>query len=231
MRFLVFLATFVCLALPVRAEDAHRTLTVSGRGEVATSPDMAMLSVGVESSDITARGAMEANATVMANLFAAIYSEKSIEGRDIRTSAFSLAPQRELRRNASNDEPRIIGYTAGNTVTIRIRDLASIGPLLDAVIRSGANRIHSISFGLQDSSDLLDQARALAVSDALRKASLYAEAAGVKVGRVLSISETGAGMPMLRGMSVAQTEMAIAVPVEAGELSLTAQVQVVMEIE
>ncbi|MGR3343958.1 MAG: SIMPL domain-containing protein [Paracoccaceae bacterium] len=230
MRFLVFLATFVCLALPVRAEDAHRTLTVSGRGEVVTAPDMATVSMGVETSDITARGAMEANAAVMAKLIAAI-RDKSIQARDIRTSALSLAPQWELRRNASNDEPRIIGYTAGNTVTIRIRDLASVGPILDAVIRSGANRIHSISFGLQDSSEVLDQTRALAVSDALRKASLFADAAGVKVGRVLSISESDAGMPMPRGMSLAQAEMAIAVPVEAGELSLTAQVQVVMEIE
>ncbi|MGR3344950.1 MAG: SIMPL domain-containing protein [Paracoccaceae bacterium] len=230
MRFLVIFATLVCLALPVRAEDGHRTVTVSGRGEVVTAPDMATLSMGVETSDITARGAMEANAAAMAKLIAAI-RDKSIEARDIRTSALSLAPRWELRRNASDDEPRIIGYTAGNTVTIRIRDLASIGPVLDAVIRSGANRIHSISFGLQDSNEVLDQTRALAVSDALRKASLFAEAAGVKVGRVLSISESGAGMPTIRGMSVARAEMVIAVPVEAGELSHTAQVQLVMEIE
>lgn len=218
------------LVLPLRAEESIRTITVSGRGEVTVSPDMATVSLGVETVATTAREAMEANSVSMARIIDAIRGH-GIEARDIQTSSLSLNPRWEQIRNPSNDAPRIIGYTASNGVTIRVRDLEKVGLVLDAVTRIGANRIHSISFGLQDNSEPMDKARVLAVREAMRKAALYAQAAEVTLGGVVSIEES-VSVPRFQGLGgVVRMELAQSVPVEAGELSLSALVRIVVQIE
>ncbi len=117
-------------------------------------------------------------------------------------------------------------------MTVRVRDLDKLGPILTAVVASGANSVDGLSFTVSDTNEKLDEARKEAVADARRKADLYATAAGVKLGRILSISEDGVSIP--RPYAVRSEKMmamsSAPVPVEAGEETLSATVNIVWEI-
>jgi uncharacterized protein len=126
----------------------------------------------------------------------------------------------------------MIGYQAGNDVRVRVRDLNRLGVLLDALVTAGSNQLQGISFAIDDTTALLDQARDRAVQDARRKAERYAAAAGVQVGRVLSISEAGAEIPRpLMRMAAAEMDMGSSVPIASGEQELGVSVNVVYELE
>jgi len=164
-------------------------------------------------------------------LLASLLKEAGIEPRDIQTSQLSLNPRWE-RRNNNNNPPRIVGYEALNTVIVRVRDLGAVGAILDVLTQTGANRINQISFGIQKPRPHKDEARRLAVADARTKAELYAQAAGVELGPIISISENGSN-PQPRAMArmgVASME-ASTVPVAAGEMGLRATVTLVFALE
>jgi len=145
---------------------------------------------------------------------------------DIQTNQLSLFPQWERR----NTTAQIIGYQAQNQVSITVRDLTALGTLLDLLSRAGANNIQSISFDIMDATAAKNQARELAIADARARAALYATAANVPLGKVLSISETGARIPQAMAMGRAQMEMAASVPIEQGSMTINAQINMVFEI-
>jgi hypothetical protein len=128
--------------------------------------------------------------------------------------------------------PEIIGYAVRNTLTVRIRDLEETGAILDKAVTLGANTISGPSFTVADPSELQDLARKAAMRDALRKADLYAEAAGVSLERILRIDEVGgyAPQPMAMAREMKVQSYDASVPIESGELSMTAQVSVSWEI-
>ena len=158
-------------------------------------------------------------ARVMARLEAS-----GIAARDIQTSALSVRPQWRRSRSADAEAPEISGFEASTQVTVRLRDLAALGPLLDAVAQDGANMIQGISFGLQDPVPHEDSARKAAVAEARRKAALYAEAAGVALGPITSIEEHGGAVAPRMMRAEADAFAGGAVPVAAGEISLSARV-------
>ena len=211
------------------AQDIERRITVTGIGEVYVAPDMATISLGVSSFHEKASDAMRINSTAMNKIFTHLKTA-NIEPRDIQTTQLSLNPRWD-RRNNSNTQPRIIGYEALNTLTVRVRELESVGTVLDVLTKAGANRINHISFDVQKPRPHKDEARKNAVADARVKAELYAQAAGVELGKVIYINENG-GNPQPRTM--ARMEMAMAsdaVPVAAGELGLRSTVTIVFEIK
>lgn len=233
--FRALLAAAACSALlPVAAlaqeaaDDPARTISVTGSGEVAIKPDMATLSVGVRHEAATAREALDKMTAgigpVLERLIAA-----GIPDSDIQTGALGLDPIYEYPEYG---QPRVTGFAAYTSLTVVVRDVGIVGQVLDAAVSDGANTLGGISFGLADPAQALDLARVQAVADARARAELYAGAAGVELGDVLTLTEAGGYAP--QPMYDMRAEMAMAsapVPVAAGEVTVSAQVSVVYEIE
>lgn len=229
MRMFPALATAIVLALPAAAETVPATIAVTGEGKVDMAPDMAMLSLGVTSQADTAAAALKANSDGLSGALDRLKAA-GIEDRDIQTSGLSLHPN--IDYSSSGREPQVRGYTASNMLTVRLRDLSVLGQTLDAVVTQGANTLNGLSFGLQNPDEATDEARRRAVADAAHKAALYAEAAGVTLGRIVTISEQGNyGGPQPMMMAEARfAKDAGSVPVASGEISIGATISVVYEI-
>jgi uncharacterized protein YggE len=223
------------LSLPAFAAD-DAVISISGMGEVSAAPDTAFINSGVTTQGATAREALDANTKAMNDLMATL-KEAGIEARDIQTSGFSVSPNYVYSdaRDANGYQlpPKINGYQVFNTVNVRIRDLATLGAVLDKQVNVGANTINGITFSVADPSKLYDQARKAAFADAKEKASLYAEAAGETLGDLRSISENqGYDQPQPYTMKAMDTAAASApVPVATGELSFSINVQVTWSVD
>lgn len=230
MRFLA-LSLLLATSLSCQASDtiasSPRLISVSGEGVVTAVPDMASISVGVTTQAKDATSALAANNRAMAALFE-VLDDFDIAANDRQSSGFNVYPRYD-RPADGRSASEITSYVVSNQLTIRLRDIDRLGDLLAAVVESGSNQLGSLAFGNTDSDRLLDEARTRAVANARHKASLYAEAAGGKLGHVVSITEGGASppVPMMRGAMMA--EMA-AVPVAAGENEYRAVVNVVFEL-
>jgi uncharacterized protein len=205
------------------AEKLNRLVTVTGEATVTATPDTAVIRIGVSSQGKTARAASDANAKDMTAVLAAI-NESGIAGRDVQTSWLSLQPQYDPNKTGA---ARLIGFQANNQVTVKIRDIGKLPAVLDRAIAAGANEMSGIEFVVSEQSKLLDKARAEAIADAHRKAELYANAAGMKVGRVMAISEEGS-VPLQRAFQPMRA--GAAAPIAPGEQSLRAVVTVSYEL-
>ncbi len=223
-RLKIFAFVFAVLGSPLAAEDKVSTITVHGRGEVAAAPDMATITLGAEAQAKTADAALTATSKATAEVLD-ILRGAGVAETDMQTSDLSLNPVWDNRRYEDNRPPRVVGYNASNTLRVRVRELGQLGTILDAVVKGGATTFRGLSFGLQEPEPLADLARLDAVDDARRKANLYAQAAGVSLGPVISIVE-GGGVAAPVNMRVAEMAMA-AVPVAEGEVSTMAQVTIV----
>jgi len=210
------------------AEETQRTITVSGRGEISVRPDIAHVETGVVTQAKTAADALTANTQSMQSVFNALKT-MGIEDRDIRTSQFSInAVYTQMERGQPN---QITGYRASNLVTVTIRNLDTIGEALDTLVTMGSNELRGIRFSVDKPGPLLDAARADAVKDALRKAKIYVSAAGVALGQIITINESGSHSPQPMYARAMSMEMDSAVPVAAGEQTLSAGVNLVIAIE
>lgn len=217
----------------IQNEDGQfiRRVTVMGKGEVSGSPDTAHVNIGVETEDKQAEEAMEEN-NIRATEIISSLKEIGVEDKDIQTSNFSI-------HSIHDDKGRkVTGYRVNNIVSVTIRDLEKAGELLDEVVKVGANNIHGMSFSVEDPSELLEEARAKAMENAKEKASQLAEGGDTEVGKVLSITEGGGSQVVFDrvdyglGMGSARMESAEPrAPVQPGEQTFTAQVQVTFELE
>jgi uncharacterized protein len=208
--------------------EASRQISVSGTGTVELAPDMATVRIGVSHQDEVAATAMQQTSDAVAAMLARL-TALGIEGRDMQTAGLSLNP---VWRDSPDQQgqPRQWGFEATNLVSLRLRDIAALGTVLDALVSNGANRLEGVSFGLQDPDSTMDEARRLAVADARRKAELFAAAAGVTLGPVISLTENGMGIPRPMMMEMAAMR-ADSVPVAAGEVGISASVQMVFALE
>lgn len=216
-------------ALPLRAQDIAPRLTVTGTGEVGAAPDLARFDAGATAEAATAAAALAATSAAMTDI-RAVLDGAGIAPADIRTTALSLSPVWSNSYGSGSGKPRITGFQARNQVTVTLRDLAALGPLLDDLATAGANQLGTIRFDLSDEAAALDAARVAAVADARRKAALYAGAAGVTLGPLIRLAE---GTPRIDRPMMA--EMALAadsrgVPVSEGTLTLRADVTLVYAI-
>jgi uncharacterized protein YggE len=211
------------------ADAAFRatTLSLSASGEVKATPDMATITLGVQTEAPTAQAAMAQNAGRMSRITAALRAQ-GLAGEDIQTSDISLSARYDYQQN---QPPKLRGYQASNTVSITVHDVARLGRTLDAVTAAGANEISGVGFGLKDPGAAENQARLKAVQALQAKAQLYAGATGYKVARLVNLSEGGGYVPqpprplaMRAGYAKAET------PVEAGELTVRIDVTGMYEL-
>jgi len=203
-------------------------LSVSAQAEAKRVPDVATISAGVVTQAADANAAMRANAVQMDKVMAAIKAA-GIAERDIQTSGINLNPQYKY---VENQEPTITGYQANNTVNLKVRDIGKLGKVLDALVASGANQVNGPSFEIDQPEEAYDEARRGALEKAQARAAMYAKTLGLRVRRIVSISE-GAGfqpprpMPMM-AMARGKAEMDTAV--SPGETTLSANLDVVFEL-
>ena len=220
----------------VTIAPGNTLLTVSADGRSVRTPDLAVFTAGVTSQAKTAGAALSANAADMNRVVAAL-KRAGIADRDIQTSNLSLNPiyAPPIQRpdgQYEQQEQRIIGYNATNTVTVRQRKLSEFGRVIDTLVEAGANQVNGPSFQMDEPDAATDEARLEAMKKARARAELYAKAAGLRVVRILSISESGGynpGPPVVFARMAADSEAAPS-PVAAGEIQLNANVTVMFEL-
>ena len=223
---IVFLSLTACSALP-GGDKTVRQITASGQGKVYLTPDVAFVQIGVESrSDQVANALSENNAQTES--VSSTLQELGVEAKDIQTSAFNIFPQQEY-----NQLGEMTGtvYVVNNTVYVTVRDLQSLGKLLDAVVRSGANNIYGIQFDVQDKAKAISEARKLAINDAKANAQEIAAAADIELGDLITLNvyNMGGPVPMFDGKGGAGFDASV--PVSAGQLTMTMNADLTYEIK
>ncbi|MEQ8380346.1 SIMPL domain-containing protein [Parvibaculum sp.] len=222
------------IALAQDKDEAPRTITITGEGEVSAAPDIAYVETGVVTEGKTAAEALAANTAAMEQVFEGL-EEAGIEKKDMQTSQFSVYPVYEQVKNDDNrpQTPKIGGYRVQNQLTVKVRDLDNLGAILDKVVTLGSNQLSGIRFSIDEPKPLMNEARKEAVKDAVDKAKLYAGAAGVALGEIMSISESGYSMPQpfyAKDMAMSMRAESAPVPMAAGEQTISANVTLVIKI-
>lgn len=231
----LFAFGLVATACSSQAEDTdapQRTVTVTGHGEARAAPDIAHLSAGVRTQAADAKAALAANTAEMNKVFVAM-RQAGIADKDMQTSNVSVRPLYASHPpgQPQTEPAKIIGYQVSNTVNVVVRDLSKLGTDLDAFVGAGANQLYGVSFDIANPDPLLDKAREAAVKDAMRKADLLTKAAGVKLGKLLTMSESSSSGPVPK-LALARAAMEAApVPTAAGEQSVEARVNLTFAIE
>lgn len=215
-------AAAILLPVTVSASDPRLpVVSVTGVGQVSAVPDMARIDMGVTQENAVAAEAIQAAATRAADILAKL-DDADIDEKDVQTSAVTLSPVWS-QASSSDNGPEITGFRATISMSVRVRELGRLGEILDAVVADGANQLGGIRFALQNPETTLNEARKKAVADAQAKAALYAEAAGVELGHILSIvDQTGGVRPESMAMASARDA---SVPIAAGEVTFTARIQ------
>ncbi len=229
MKRLILLLLGLLLASTFSAsadENNVSKLMVQGEGKINAAPDMVTIVLGVETHNASAAGAAAENALLMNETVNALF-DMGIAKKDIQTSRYSLttAPQEEPK--TSTEKPKPPEFIATNQVTVNLNDTSAVGKILDAAVAVGSNSIQDVIFDIRNPQPEKDQALALAIKDARRKAGVAATAGGVKLGKVLEITEGyGSVVPAARSAVFAN----IGTPIQPGEMEITSSVTVTYEV-
>lgn len=212
---------------PMMSSDGT-LLSVSAGAEARRVPDVATISAGVVTQAVDANAAMRANATQMDKVMGAIKAA-GIAERDIQTSGLSLNPQYKY---VENQNPTIIGYQASNNVNLKVRDIGKLGKVLDALVASGANQVNGPGFEIDQPEPAYDEARRGALEKAQARATMYAKTLGMRVRRIVNISEGGGFRPPVPMPMVAMAKSMdrVETAVSPGETTLSVNLDVVFEL-
>ncbi|MBC2778728.1 SIMPL domain-containing protein [Parasphingopyxis marina] len=232
---LLALAASCALAAPAAAQTADIPLAIEGTrldivatGESRQVPDLAIVNAGVVTEAPTAAAAFAENNRRMAAVFSAL-RRAGIEERDIQTASINLNARYDY---SDRSEPQLLGYTASNQLSVRFRDVERAGTIIDTLVGQGVNQINGPSLEVDEPEAALDEARRDAISRARARAELYAQAAGMRVERIVAISETGAARPPMpmanRAMAMAESDTAL--QIAPGEQRLSATLSVTFEL-
>ena len=226
---------FIGASFAQAAEEARSIISVTGTGTGKAVPDMALISLGVQRQAKTAREALSQNNQAMAAVIAAL-KKSAIDDKDVQTSGFNIQPRYQYYQQSSTGDqrpPRIVGYIVSNQLTIRIRDLAKLGDVIDKTVSLGVNSGGNIRFLTQNPEEVLAKAREEAMANAILKATTLTKAAGVGLGKILTINENSGrqGPRPMRQLAMARPASADSVPIAAGENSYQVNVQVSWEIK
>lgn len=226
------LSAFIAFVLtrpdPSADVTAMRQITVVGLGEAKVAPDTAKIQIGIETNAPTAEEALAQNSTRTQTVIDQIKAS-GIEEKDIQTSSFGVSAHYD-------DESRTIThYTVTDTVIVTVRDVRQTGDLLDRAVQAGANRIYGITFEIGDTQALEVQTRDKAMADARSRAEQYARASGATLGSVLAMTENPIGIDQVFrtvnwGLSAGAASPSMSVPVQPGEQSVVARIEVTYEL-
>ena len=233
---IAFAFVYIVQTAGIQAEETNHTLSVTGLGKVAIAPDMAIVTASVVRQAETAKQALDANTAAMNKVLSAL-RKAGLEERDIQTSNFNIYPRYQhtkRNKNGVQEPPKIVGYEVTNGLTIRIRDIATTGEILDRIVSLGINSGGNIQFTNADPAMHLKKARTAAVKDAMAKAETIVAAAGVELGAIKSITENGSQprpVPIRQMRAEALVADAATVPIAGGENEYRVQVHISWEID
>ncbi len=212
----------------ISSSAALPQISVSATGASQVAPDIASVSAGVVTQGKIAAEAMAANSELMNAVFAEL-SEAKIERKNIATSQLSLQPRYDY---SNRQAPRITAYEARNTVTVKTENLEQVGPMIDALIAAGLNNINQVQFSVKDPKSAQESARSEAIKDARKKAQNMAKAAGVELGDLQSLSESGGYSPQPQyRLEMSMAADAAPTPVAPGEQNISVTVNMVYAIK
>lgn len=221
-------------AVSAQAGQNDRTLYVRGEAEISVAPDIAYVTLGVESQGPTAEAAQKQNSRSMSTVVDAI-TRSGIAREDLQTYGYNLFPVRTYDKAAGHD--KLTGYRASNLIRVTVRHLDSVGKLIDQTVKAGATNVEGISFSVADKTQWENQAIEQAIARARAKAEVMAKASGVSLGRPTLVSDASVDVqpPVLYGQMKAAAFLAgsqdtASTPVEAGKIKVTATVQMAFEI-
>jgi hypothetical protein len=204
------------------------TLDISATANVKRAPDIAYITAGVNEEAKTAVAAMAAQAEAMTSMMNALKSA-GVADKDMQTSNISLNPVydyvEETDANGRRNGKQVLrGYSASNQLTVKVTNLDGLGETLDSLVAAGGNTFSGLNFALEDASDARDEARA----------ELYAEAVGMRVSRIVNVSESGgyepSPAPMGRMMAMSESSDMASTPISGGEIGYSAQVNIRFEL-
>lgn len=226
---LVMVAALSACATGNSSQIATRTISVSGNGQIYITPDVAYITIGVQSQAPKVTDALNEN-NAQAKAISDALLALGVDAKDIQTSAFNIYPQQNYNPDGT---PQAIVYMVQNSVFITVRDLNKLGTILDNVVRSGANTVNSISFDVLDKTAALSEARTKAIENARKTAEELAAAAGVTLGplQTLNVYSNGGSAPLydVKGMGGARD--ANIVPISTGQLIISVDATLMYEIK
>jgi len=212
----------------VGQNSSQAVIIVTGEGEVIVVPDIGYINVGVRSQGETVSEAIATNNSMAKSIQASLL-EQGVEEKDIQTSNFNVYQQSDYDYNGN---PTNIYYSVENTVNVTVREIDKMGAILDASARGGANNIYGVYFDVMDKSDALYTARLLAVQSAQTQALELASAAGVELGKMISVDSTTTSPEPFYGYGMGGGGgMADSVPIASGQIPVSAQVQLTFAIK
>ncbi len=238
---------FVSAATPLLASPAamtmnhnsiqpETTLQINAEAKINMAPDIAYITAGVTEERTSAGEAMTAQAAAMNGVFAAL-EKAGVTKKDMQTSGLSLYPRYDYlevkqRDGSTRGEQKLAGYVANNNITARVRNLNTLGATIDSLVKAGGNTFSGVSFAIENDKEIKNQARTQAMKEAIAKAELYAQASGLKVARIVTISEGYEYSPQPQMMARAEMAMdsGAPTPIAGGEVGVTASVSVLFEL-
>ena len=213
----------------ISSAPAQKQIRVMGQALVTVRPDIARVQLGVQTYAAELDEAVAGNNARTGAVLQAL-TASGIADRDMRTSAFSVSPQRDYSKEDGSRE--IVGYWVSNTISVTMRDLDLVGAVLQAAVTAGANNVNGLVFTLEDFGPARQQARIAAVNDAAMRAATLTQAAGATLGAVLTIDEINVGGTSYQRVDMEKDAAASgSVPVAPGELDVSVQVAVVYALD
>lgn len=228
---LAALALGGCTTKVVTSDGATplNTVTAAGAGTASAAPDEAEMTFGVTNRADKADDALKLSTDKAKAIIDAV-KKAGVDDKDVQTAAISVYP--EYANQTEGKTPQITGYTATISVRAKIRNVDKVGDVIGAAVDVGANEIGGPTFMIGDDSDARDAAIEQAIEDAKRRAETMAKAAGKSLGAIIAVSETGTtAIPYYSERSAVADTMAAGVPIEPGQLDVTANVTVVFELK
>ena len=231
-RILLTLVLLLTLVTAAQAQETYRALTVTGSGSATGAPDLALVRLGVQTSDEDVLAAFTRSNAVTARIIEALLA-LGVERKDIQTSGLSLHQDRPYDPY-SDVEDGVIVYWAQNSLSVALRDISLVGEALGASVQAGANSIDGLSYGITDPTALENSARELAVADARNRAEHLAALTGTQLGRVLNIEESSyqpRARTELRAVAMMAESLDGGASVEEGQLSVQVELRITWELK
>lgn len=229
----VLFALLMAACAPASGQPmATRTLSVNGSAQLMLDPDIAYISIGVQTKGKDAAEATNANNAQAARVVQAM-KDMGIADKDLRTINFNIYSQQQY---GPNGEMLDLEYVVDNTVYVTLREMEKVSAILDAAVKAGANSVYGIQFDVEDKDAALTKAREMAVESARKQAEQMAAAVGVKLGNVQNVSfyDNGGPTPIYfdnKAAGMGGAERAYAAPINPGQISLNVQVSIIYEIK
>jgi len=223
------LLLLVVLAAAVQPQEAladsvERRLQVTGTAVISASPDIAYITLGVETQDPSAEKAAQDNANIMAAVLAAM-EDLGLGKREVTTSGYNIWGSTQILNRGTEDEQTVTIYCVLYSVTATTENLEQVGEIIDRAVKAGANQVYGINFDVQDKQDMQIEALKLAVKQGIAKAEAMAEAAGVSLGELVYMTESYSTYAPMTGYMALRADAEAATPINPDDVEVRATVE------